>query len=233
MSLLSTVIIRSRSVRTLVGLGVVTAALSTGVAFGQSPLAGRAPAGSSRNESPYITLADVGPGGKYVAPATLSLRATASDVDGTIRRVDFYVNDVLLKTRTAGAYDFTAAKLAPGTYPFIAVARDNSGNVTVSNTVTITVEDAGQLTSIVFTPSTKDASVLGYVMNVFRAEADPTRAAPIATQELGKPPIVNGECTVDVHALMAGLPHGTFISVITAVAVDGSAQSGQRSTFTN
>ncbi len=81
-------------------------------------------------------------GTNFVAPASVTLNADASDADGTISRVDFYNESILLGTATSSPYNYTLSNVAAGSYTFTAVAFDNAGASTTSGTVTVTVNIA-------------------------------------------------------------------------------------------
>lgn len=74
----------------------------------------------------------------YQSPVTL--QAGAFDMDGTINKVVFYnkAGAVALKELSTGPYTYTWS-VSPGTYEVYAVATDNQGATTVSETVTFTV----------------------------------------------------------------------------------------------
>ena len=61
-------------------------------------------------------------------------------------------------------------------------------------------------------------------MLVTRYELD-LFAKPIATRDLGKPPIVNGEISVDITQTVAGLPPGSYIANVSAVGSGGCSRS--------
>ena len=69
-------------------------------------------------------------------------RASASDSDGTIAKVDFYAGTTLLGTATAAPYTLTWSGVGTGTYTLTAVATDNAGATTTSSAVSVTVSDA-------------------------------------------------------------------------------------------
>lgn len=79
------------------------------------------------------------------APATadisesITLEASATDSDGKVSRVDFYVGNVLVGSATASPYQVTVNDFEPGTYSAVAVATDNSGLEQMSEFVTFTV----------------------------------------------------------------------------------------------
>lgn len=118
-----------------------------------------------------------------------------------------------------------------GTYAIKAVARDNLGAVTVSSTRDITVTAAGTWSTAVFTPASIHDLVDRYVLDIFPVGSDPLVAAPLASQNLGKPAVVNGECAADIRSMIAGLPPGTYIASVYAVAVEGTLRSAPSAPF--
>ncbi len=81
-------------------------------------------------------------GATYTAPATVSLTATAADSDGTVSKVEFYQGATKLGEDTTSPYAYTWNSVAAGSYTLTAKAYDNSGAVTSSASVGITVNAA-------------------------------------------------------------------------------------------
>lgn len=90
------------------------------------------------NNNPTISSFTV-TGSPYYAPASANLTASVTDSDGTIAKVDFYQNGVLINSDSVPAYSYQVTGLASGNYTFQALAYDNVGGVTASSTVPITV----------------------------------------------------------------------------------------------
>lgn len=74
-----------------------------------------------------------------------SIEAIANDPDGTITKVEFYYNALLLETITQPPYVFSWENVPNGSYPIIAKAHDNSGAVAISNAVTLLVDNQGNI----------------------------------------------------------------------------------------
>ncbi len=91
------------------------------------------------NVPPVVSVTAPLPGSQFTAPALVTINASATDVDGTIKKVDFYQGDVLLGTDTISPYSFAWTGVAPGSYTIKAIATDNSGDSITSTPVTITV----------------------------------------------------------------------------------------------
>ena len=93
------------------------------------------------NVAPTVSLTAPANNATYTAPASVSLLANAADADGTVSKVEFYNGGVLIpsSTNVDAPYDYTITGLTAGTYVFTAKATDNTGAVTTSAAVTVTV----------------------------------------------------------------------------------------------
>ena len=128
------------------GLALILVSLSFCVAAGK-------PGG---NQPPTVQLTSPANGASFVAPATVSLAATASDPDGTITRVDFYQGNNLIGTAFSPPYTATWNNVAQGNYSLTARATDNGGTVTTSAAASISVASG---TALVVTSPANGANV--------------------------------------------------------------------------
>lgn len=94
------------------------------------------------NVPPSVSLTSPVNNANYFSPATIQLTATATDVDGTISKVEFYNGSTLITTEKIFPYDWTWNNVPNGTYAITAKAYDNSGAVTISSVSTIIVKTA-------------------------------------------------------------------------------------------
>jgi poly(3-hydroxybutyrate) depolymerase len=90
------------------------------------------------NQPPTVQMTTPTNGLALPTPASFTLRAQASDSDGTVRKVDFYAGSTLLGTSTNRPFAFTWRNPPPGHYTLIARATDNQGGITASAPVTLT-----------------------------------------------------------------------------------------------
>jgi hypothetical protein len=120
--------------------------LVTGALNGYSRITEIEAYGSSgfSNNSPTVTLTSPAHHSVFNAPATIALNATANDTDGQVVRVDYYGGTILVATSTNPTNSFAAKwnDVPPGNYPIHAIATDNLGAQTVSNTNTVRVATA-------------------------------------------------------------------------------------------
>ena len=90
-------------------------------------------------QPPLVALSAPANGATYVAPATVSLAATASDPDGTIAKVEFFAGATLLGEDTSAPFTFAWTGVTAGSYALTAVATDNQLNTTTSAPLNIIV----------------------------------------------------------------------------------------------
>ncbi|MBI5689643.1 MAG: PD40 domain-containing protein [Verrucomicrobia bacterium] len=91
------------------------------------------------NNAPTVALTGPPTGTSVNGGATVNLSAVASDADGTIASVRFIANGNVVGSATALPYTASWTPSAAGTYTVTAQATDNSGNVTNSAPITVTV----------------------------------------------------------------------------------------------
>ena len=92
------------------------------------------------NKAPTVGITAPANNAIIVLPATVTINANAGDADGTVSKVDFYRDGVLLGTDTASPYSYAWVNPLVGTYVLTAKATDNLGVVTTSAPVAITVK---------------------------------------------------------------------------------------------
>ena len=88
---------------------------------------------------PAVSLTSPAANATFTAPASIPLQAQASDVGGSVSRVEFYHGTTLITTLTAPPYNFNWTGVPQGTYSLTARAFDNLGLQTTSTPVNVTV----------------------------------------------------------------------------------------------
>lgn len=107
------------------------------------------------NTAPTVDLTNPNNGDQFNAPATFTISASANDADGSVVKVDFYINGNLLSSDATAPYEANANITTVGSYDIFAVAEDNEGATTTSSVHTITIENAvNQAPEIVITSPT-------------------------------------------------------------------------------
>ena len=88
---------------------------------------------------PTVSLTSPANGASFSSPASLTLTATAADIDGTVTNVAFFQGTTLLGNATGVPFIFTTANFYGGSYTLTAVATDNNGLSNTSSVVNVTV----------------------------------------------------------------------------------------------
>ena len=91
------------------------------------------------NSPPSVSLTGPAVGASHLAPATITLTATAADTDGTIAKVEFFHGTTLIGTATAAPYRVLWNGVPAGSYSLTATATDNQGAATGSDARAVTV----------------------------------------------------------------------------------------------
>jgi hypothetical protein len=120
---------------------------------------------NSFNNPPSVAITSPANNATFNAPATVNITASASEVNGTIAKVEFYNGSTLLGTSTASPYAFNWTNVSVGSYTLTAKAYDNLNATTISTAVTIKVLNGndGGIAIVSPTGSVGTASVIPVV----------------------------------------------------------------------
>lgn len=94
------------------------------------------------NSPPRLSMTSPAPGQKFNAPASITVSADVSDIDGAVMRVDFYAGANLIGTDTISPYSFVWNNVAAGNYALTAIATDSAGAQSIASPVNISVNPA-------------------------------------------------------------------------------------------
>jgi endoglucanase len=97
--------------------------------------------GDGTNVPPTVAIVSPTGGASFTTGASIAIRATASDADGTVSKVEFFNGSAKLGEDASSPYEFTLTNATRGTYNLTARATDNKGAVTTSSAVLVTVGD--------------------------------------------------------------------------------------------
>jgi lysophospholipase L1-like esterase len=94
----------------------------------------------SENRPPSVSLTAPLDGAVLQAPATVAVRANASDADGEVRQVVFYDGTTLIGTDSSAPFEATLTNPVIGGHTLQAHATDDDGALTASAAIQITIE---------------------------------------------------------------------------------------------
>ncbi len=136
----------------------------------------------TRGQVPIVALTSPADGSSYTSPINLTLAATASEPSGTIAKVEFFDNGVILGQATASPYTYAWNNAPGGSHSLTAKATDAVGNATLSAPVRLSISgppnhkpvlvsvagaspnpaNAGQLVSFSVAATDADGDTLSY-----------------------------------------------------------------------
>ena len=111
----------------------------------------------ANNVPPTVSITSPANGANYTFPATVTINASATDADGSVASVGFYVNGSLVGTDNTAPYSFAWTSVI-GTASVTARATDNRGAVTTSSAITVNIIDPNALPYKVVTTNVPCAS---------------------------------------------------------------------------
>lgn len=91
------------------------------------------------NVPPTVSLSAPANNASYTAPASITINANAADSDGSVTKVEFFNGSTSLGSDASTPYAVNWTNVTAGTYTLTAKATDNSGAVTTSSAITVTV----------------------------------------------------------------------------------------------
>src|SRR6185369_2601772 len=92
------------------------------------------------NRPPTVTITNPPANAVFNAPASFSLEVSASDPDGSVSQVQFFLDSTSLGIDTVSPYSTNVNNLPAGTYTLSAVATDNQ-NARATNSITVSVNN--------------------------------------------------------------------------------------------
>jgi aryl-phospho-beta-D-glucosidase BglC (GH1 family)/chitodextrinase len=178
---------------------------------------------ANSNQPPAVSVTSPANGAAFTAPASLTVTANASDIDGTVSKVEFFNGSTKLGEDLSSPYSFSWSGMTAGSYTITAKATDNSGAATTSSAVTITVSG----TTVNTPPSVSISSPLNGSSFVAPANITITANASDANGTVSRVEFYNGttrlgeDLTSPYSFTWSGVTAGSYS--ITAKATDNSA----------
>ncbi|NLD45800.1 MAG: T9SS type A sorting domain-containing protein, partial [Clostridiaceae bacterium] len=94
------------------------------------------------NQPPVVIISSPTKSSSFIAPATIIIEATATDPDGTIKKIEFFSGINKIGELMAAPFNFSWKNVPQGSYSLIAVATDNKGATSTSGEVIVVVEES-------------------------------------------------------------------------------------------
>jgi hypothetical protein len=169
---------------------------------------------TANNAAPTVTITSPTNGSSFIAPATITIQADASDSDGSVTNVQFFDGITSLGNVSSSPYNL-AVSLAVGLHPLIVIASDNRGATTAS-LVTVTVTTNSPPTVTITSP-TNGASFIAPATITIQADASDSDGS-VTNVQFFDGAISLGNVSSSPYNLSVSLAVGSH--VLTAVASD-------------
>src|SRR4051812_13183046 len=171
------------------------------------------------NSLPSVTLTQPADGATFAAPATVNLAAAASDVDGTVSRVEFFNGSTKLGEDATAPYSFTWSGVPAGNYTLTPRAADALAATTTSAASTITVTANSAPTVAI--PSPTDGTTFAWKPTItLTATASDVDGTVTAVEFRDGTTLLAQDTTAPYAFTWRNVPQGTH--VLTARATDNA-----------
>src|SRR5690242_5639787 len=169
------------------------------------------------NITPAISVTAPASGQAFAAGKPITVTASASDSDGTIAKVEFLVDGVVIGTVGAGPYTMNWSGAAIGTHVLSARATDNRGAPATSTPITVIITSGGTPTVSLAIPRANQTFAAGATIHLAATAID--AGATIARVEFYAGSTLIGTATAPPYNVAwSNVPAGSY--ALTAKAID-------------
>ncbi|NNF08320.1 MAG: T9SS type A sorting domain-containing protein [Candidatus Eisenbacteria bacterium] len=113
------------------------------------------------NPPPQISITAPANGASFVSPADISATADATDANGSVSEVRFFVDGILAATDTLSPYEYDWLGVTAGNYTLTAEAEDDEGAIAPANPVSVTVLPPGSGIPVTVSNHSFEEPILG------------------------------------------------------------------------
>lgn len=182
------------------------------------------------NAPPVVSITSPTTGSGFNSPATIALKANATDTNATISKVEFYKGSTLLGTSTTAPYAYNWTSVANGSYSLTAKATNSFGTTTTSSAVAVTVVSPA---SVSITSPANNASYASAPASIpITATATETGATISKVEFLSGAMVLGMDATSPYTFSWTGVPAGTYSLTARATNNFGVAVSSNPITVT-
>lgn len=127
---------------------------------------------STSNQAPTCSITTPAGSSSHNENSNVNIEASATDSDGSITQVEFFVDDQSIGVDTSSPYAVTWKAVGAGNHTIHAVATDNAGATTKSAAVTITVNANQAPTCSITAPTNESTHEEGKNINIEATASD-------------------------------------------------------------
>lgn len=183
----------------------------------------RVTGGTATNGNPAVRITAPASGVQATAPRTVAIAAAATDPEGRMSAVDFYVNGALLTRDTTAPYAASWTASGAGTYALTAVAYDADGGSSTSSAVSVTLRGANAAPTVSLTSPAASLTATAPATIALAATASDPESQLARVEFFAGATRIATDTSAPYSFNWTGVGAGTYR--ITAVAVDASGAS--------
>ena len=184
----------------------------------------------SGNAPPTVAITSPASGTSVIGGTIVNFTAAAADADGTVTSVRFIANGNTIGNATAAPFSAPWIPSAAGSYNVTAQATDNSGNVTNSSSVTITVSPNVSPVVALATPANGSVVRAGSSTTITATATDAD--GTIASVQFFANGVAVGPAVVALPYRIQWTPNAEGVYRLTSVAIDNAGAATTSSTLT-
>jgi hypothetical protein len=173
---------------------------------------------AAANVAPAVSITNPAEGASFVAPAGMQVLVAATDEDGTVQQVDFFVDGVLSGSSLVAPYNFNWSSSVMGPHTLTAVATDNQGAARTSAPVHVTVVAANVPPAVAIASPAEGAAFTAPANITLTATAIDTDGSVVSVAYFANGTLVGTGTSQPFSVPWSGVAAGTY--TITAVATD-------------
>lgn len=171
---------------------------------------------AAANQPPIVTITNPTSGTVFIAPANVTVQASASDSNGTVTNVQFRIGSTVLTNKAAAPFSAVTNNLPAGSYTLSAIASDNLGAKT-TNSVNIIVDAPP---SVTITNPASGAVFTAPANVTVQASASDSDGTVTNVQFLIGSTVLTNKTTAPFSAVTNNLPAGSY--TLSAIASDNN-----------
>jgi len=165
-----------------------------------------------------VSITSPAEGASFVAPASMQVNVAATDEDGTVEKVDFFVDGVLSGSSLVAPYTFPWSSSVMGAHTLSAVATDNQGAARTSALVHVSVVAANVPPTVTIASPAEGAAFTAPANITLTATAADTDGSVVSVGFFANGTLVGTGTSQPFSVPWSGVAAGTY--TITAVATD-------------
>ena len=214
------------------GSPLIDAGVNLGFSYlGSAPDIGAFEYAVVTNVVPQVSITSPVNNANFIAGATVTINATATDIDGTISKVEFYNGATLLGVDVTSPYSFVWTNLPAGNYSLTAKATDNQNAVATSIAVAIVAVNPNIAPAVSLTAPVNSANFTTGSNVTITANATDSDGTITKVEFYNGATLLGRSLTAPYSFVWNSVPAGTFTLSVSATDNIGATTASSSTTI--